>query len=450
MTWFSINRFLIASLSALLLAGCGGSAGSDTPAAVTGVAAAGAPLVGTVSLKDSSLPAQERSAAISADGSFRIDLSGLQAPFLLRASSAARTLYSFASAGGVANINPLSSLAVTLANNGVDPFFPYALPSPAKLQYIGAALPQAVAGLQAALKPTLDKFGVGNVNFISGPFVANHQGLDLLLDLANININGSWITLEDKWAHTMVPVLLADLTSGSFDFIANPVTTSGTFSIAPAIVSINTGGTVQFSAYVIGSSERSFSWSMVEAGGGAITDSGLYTASTTAGSYHVRVTSLVDPTKSVTALVSVSSVSNAVSIISTTPGVYTVMADLVNVGGAEVEVAYDMASLANPTVIVGELNSKTMFIANSRFAPGLLKFTFMGLTGISGSGSLATITFDVLKSEPPLPFISRHKLVAVDQLATTSADTNSTPPVAPLPPTSSAPATAVPGVINIP
>jgi hypothetical protein len=108
----------------LTIAGCSGGGGSsftaaqpgvNTPALVTtvsGVAAAGAPIVGNAFLKDSSTPAVVKVIAIQSDGTFAFDVKALKAPFLLRAegvsAGAPQILHSFAAGAGTANINPLS------------------------------------------------------------------------------------------------------------------------------------------------------------------------------------------------------------------------------------------------------------------------------------------------------------------------------------------------------
>jgi hypothetical protein len=112
---------LMASLTLLtLLPGCGGGGGGAAviPVATTsvsGVAATGAPLVGTVYLKDSATPAIELSTIIAADGSFTFDVTNLKAPFLLKAVGTAGgrnyTLYSFASNHGIANTGRLHELS---------------------------------------------------------------------------------------------------------------------------------------------------------------------------------------------------------------------------------------------------------------------------------------------------------------------------------------------------
>ncbi len=74
-------------------------------------------------------------------------------------------------------------------------------------------------------------------------------------------------------------------------------------SISPAVLTISLGGTQQFTATVTGASDTSVTWS---ASGGAITTSGLFTAPPSLiGVYTVTATSVADPTKAASALVTV-------------------------------------------------------------------------------------------------------------------------------------------------
>jgi hypothetical protein len=87
-------QHLLSAVALSALAACGGG-GDSTPAtsntppadntAVTlrGTVATGAAVSGTVTAKDAN--GLVRTGSISADGSYRIDVTGLQAPFLLRA-----------------------------------------------------------------------------------------------------------------------------------------------------------------------------------------------------------------------------------------------------------------------------------------------------------------------------------------------------------------------------
>ena len=77
----------ILALLGLVLSGCGGGSDSttlvDTPAptvsTLSGTAAAGAPIIGQVTVKDSSTPVKTVSAVIEADGNYSVDVTGMTA-----------------------------------------------------------------------------------------------------------------------------------------------------------------------------------------------------------------------------------------------------------------------------------------------------------------------------------------------------------------------------------
>jgi hypothetical protein len=79
-------------------------------------------------------------------------------------------------------------------------------------------------------------------------------------------------------------------------------------SVAPEVAAVDPGMTQAFVATVSGVTNQSVSWSVQEAGGGAITATGLYTAPTVLGTYHVVATSQVDRTAQGTATVYVGGV----------------------------------------------------------------------------------------------------------------------------------------------
>jgi hypothetical protein len=77
------------------------------------------------------------------------------------------------------------------------------------------------------------------------------------------------------------------------------VTVTGTgitVSIQPAAASVGLHGGIRFGLYLIGTTNSSVTWSVEEAGGGTIDGTGLYAAPGVAGNYHVRATSVADPT----------------------------------------------------------------------------------------------------------------------------------------------------------
>ncbi len=72
-------------------------------------------------------------------------------------------------------------------------------------------------------------------------------------------------------------------------------------SIAPSTGAVNSCQTLAFAATVTGTSNTAVSWSVLEgASGGAITSGGVYTAPSSAGTYHVIATSAAAPTSSAT------------------------------------------------------------------------------------------------------------------------------------------------------
>jgi hypothetical protein len=122
----NILLFFAVTLS-LIVSGCG-SANSPTASSATdasqstvyGVASLATTTDGTVSVKDSSVTPQEKTVAISSNGSYTADVSGLMAPFVLKASGTDQAgentvLYSVSTNGGRANINQISDTAVAAA-----------------------------------------------------------------------------------------------------------------------------------------------------------------------------------------------------------------------------------------------------------------------------------------------------------------------------------------------
>ena len=83
--------------------------------------------------------------------------------------------------------------------------------------------------------------------------------------------------------------------------VAAPVS----IAINPKTAALLTGATQQFAALVSNASNTSVTWTITESGGGSVNASGLYTAPSAAGTYHVVATSVADASKSDTATVTV-------------------------------------------------------------------------------------------------------------------------------------------------
>ena len=100
---------------------------------------------------------------------------------------------------------------------------------------------------------------------------------------------------------------VADSTKSAQATVAVTAAPNVSVSVSPASASVQVGQQQAFTATVTGTSNPAVTWSVVEAGGGSVDGTGLYTAPATAGSFHVRATSVADPGKSAQATVTVTS-----------------------------------------------------------------------------------------------------------------------------------------------
>ena len=81
--------------------------------------------------------------------------------------------------------------------------------------------------------------------------------------------------------------------------------------VTPSSTTVATGGTQAFAAQVTGTANTDVNWSVQEGGGGTVDASGLYTAPSTPGTYHVVATSAASPSTRTVAEVVVSAVAVA-------------------------------------------------------------------------------------------------------------------------------------------
>lgn len=193
----TLYKLLILS-SLLTLAACGGGGGGNSPPppaatqTLSGTAAAGAPIIGRVTIKDSA--GTVRSTAVAADGSYTLDVSGLTPPFALRlegtAGGRSYVLHSAATAAdinGTINITPLTDLIVAnvarqIAANYFDAGNFSALTS--------ADLNAAENALQQRLQAVLTDVGVAaTIDLLRAAFRADHTGLDAALDILRVSVD---------------------------------------------------------------------------------------------------------------------------------------------------------------------------------------------------------------------------------------------------------------------
>jgi hypothetical protein len=222
---------------ATMLAGCGGGGTGLTPTAikVTGVAATGSPMVGTVYLKDSSTPSKELKMTIAADGSYSFEVTGLTKPFLLKAvgtvNGVSTTLYSVSSGPGVTNINPftnLAALAVAQSATGGSIDDLYVNPTPATLQKMNTAFTLAVTNMMAQLQPLLTKYQVQNIKPATDAYSANHQGLDAFFDANSVAIVSGQVTITNNTSHA--PVFVSQVSNLAYQLAYSAIPPQGVVS----------------------------------------------------------------------------------------------------------------------------------------------------------------------------------------------------------------------------
>ena len=193
------------SAAILTLTGCGGGGASDTasnggnnnpPAvttsSITGTAAAGLPLVGTVTVKDAT--GATKTVAIGTNGSYTVDVTGMTAPFVFRAEgSAGGTAYVLHSAAtsadvnGNINITPLTDLIVSnVAGQLASSYFnsgDFASLTPAELS-------SETAALKEKLQPVLTAMGVdASIDLLRARFIPMADALDKALDVISVSVD---------------------------------------------------------------------------------------------------------------------------------------------------------------------------------------------------------------------------------------------------------------------
>lgn len=197
-----LNGLIIASAIAGILAGCGGS--SDTPPSapvtksISGSAAVGAPLVGTVTVKDAL--GATKTAPIGTNGAYSIDVTGMTAPFVFRASGTANgqtyvvhSIATAADADGKINITQLTDLVVAniagqIAQNYFDKFEQNSNASAASK----AAIDAEVSKLKEKLLPVLLALGVdASVDLLRTPFTPLASTLDAALDTIQVSVDSN-------------------------------------------------------------------------------------------------------------------------------------------------------------------------------------------------------------------------------------------------------------------
>lgn len=185
----------IISATMLTLAGCGGG-GTTAPATesatITGTAAAGLPLVGTVTVKDAL--GATKTVTIGTNGSYSVNVAGMAAPFVFRAQgTAGGTTYVLHSAATTADVNgninitPLTDLIIAnVAGQLAASYFDGGVFSSLTPDEIALE----TAGLKAKLQSVLEAMGVDNaIDLLRTPFTPLASALDKALDVIRVSVD---------------------------------------------------------------------------------------------------------------------------------------------------------------------------------------------------------------------------------------------------------------------
>ncbi len=189
---------LLAIAAAATLTACGGGddavATATAPAAVTvtliGTAATGAPMANAL-VTATNAKGVQATARTGTDGKFSIGVADA-APYALSVTDASgKVWYSFAAQAGVANITPLTTLAL-LDANGQKPLadlFKAWASAGLSADAVLASARKVNANLQALM--AANGLDASKLNVFAAPFAADHTGLDALLDAMRVSFNCS-------------------------------------------------------------------------------------------------------------------------------------------------------------------------------------------------------------------------------------------------------------------
>jgi len=181
-----LTKIALASMvlgGSLLLAACGGGdGGGGSGLALSGTAAVGKPVVGTVA---ASCKTGTGTAVSNADGSYTVNINGGAGPCLLKITPADGTavMYSISSGSGAsqtANITPMTSYLVSYLrsvpgmNNTASPEAWFALPGVRALLADPVALTARIVNdFIPALKTLVPGLSISSASFLSTAFIAN-------------------------------------------------------------------------------------------------------------------------------------------------------------------------------------------------------------------------------------------------------------------------------------
>ena len=186
-----IVTMLFAISAFALMSGCSSNDSTPAPSTLTGTAATGAPIDGTVTVKDAK--GVEKDIATGTDGSFTLDVAGMTPPYLLKIMpSSGPVLYSFASQNGqTVNLTPTTNLAMLLAAGKTDLDAMYAGWDGTAVT--AAQVATAEGTVRANLVTQINAAGLDAAAFdlFTTAFTADSTGIDGVLDNITITVDSA-------------------------------------------------------------------------------------------------------------------------------------------------------------------------------------------------------------------------------------------------------------------
>lgn len=251
-----IHIYIFYTLAVLLpifiITGCGGGGGKagtssqpPTTQTISGVAAAGWPLTGTVTIKDSRGVTSSTTSDVT--GVYSINVTGMTAPFVLMASGSiagvSTQLYSGATQadiGGNINITPLTDLIISNVAGEIAATY-YSTGNFSNLT--AANLNTQDVKLQDLLQPILSGAGITSTSIDllrTLFFETNNTGLDAVIDLLTVTDNSATnsATITNVTNQQTITVVFATQTYSSNANFTTPATTTQTTASITDITAI--------------------------------------------------------------------------------------------------------------------------------------------------------------------------------------------------------------------
>ena len=196
-------------ICALLLTACGGgSANTNTQSSISGTAAGGSAVIGTLTIIDNT--GQTKSVSIDPAGHYSVDISGMKEPFILKAvglvGNSNVTYYSAAllsDVNGTVNVTPFTDLLISnIAGQPANVYF--STHNPTSSLITSSALADAQFSLRTKLAPVLAAMGLSSIDLLHSYFAADHTGLDAVLDLIKVDNTSNIVNLVNKLNSTII------------------------------------------------------------------------------------------------------------------------------------------------------------------------------------------------------------------------------------------------------